>query len=260
MKRLGAQRVQVIDPVALPDSEIDNLGKLPLPDVSKPLQLISAGRLIHWKGYDYGLRAFAHACKSSEETENNSMDGATYWIVGDGPERPALELLADELGISDRVRFTGMVRRSHVLELLSQCHIFLHPSFHDCGGYATLEAMAAGRPVLCLNLGGPGTQVTHETGFAIDANTPDQIVEDLSRSLQLLARDRSLLRSMGIAGRDRVHECYRWNNIVADLTRRHREVLGLERECVKRLSKDDIERSVSCITLDDFVTENLEAV
>jgi len=67
----------------------------------------------------------------------------------------------------------------------------MHPSLHDSGGWVTLEAMAAGRPVICLDLGGPALQVSEATGIKIPAISPPQVVADLASALKQLAGDPS---------------------------------------------------------------------
>ena len=67
-----------------------------------------------------------------------------------------MEKLARELGITANVKFWGGIRRAQVLEKLAECDVLIHPSLHESGGWVCLEAMAAGRPVVCLDLGGPG--------------------------------------------------------------------------------------------------------
>jgi len=62
------------------------------------------------------------------------------------------------------------------LERLAECDVLAHPSLHDSGGWTCLEAMAAARPVVCLDLGGPGTQVTAATGIKLPAHNPDQVI------------------------------------------------------------------------------------
>src|SRR2546430_4418443 len=62
-----------------------------------------------------------------------------------------------------------MIRRPPRSTLFPYTTLFRsHPSLHDSGGWVCLEAMAAGRPVICLDLGGPGYQVTEESGIKID--------------------------------------------------------------------------------------------
>ena len=122
-----------------------------------------------------GLRAFAQA-----DVSNN----AEYWIVGDGPERSRLLSLAEKLGIDHKVKFWNKLSRAETLKKLGDCFALIHPSLHESGGLVCLEAMAASRPVICLDLGGPAIQVTQETGFKISAHTPEQTVRDLAKAIK----------------------------------------------------------------------------
>jgi glycosyltransferase involved in cell wall biosynthesis len=70
--------------------------------------------------------------------------------------------------------------------------------------------MASGRPVICLDLGGPALQITEETGFKIPPHTPEQVVKDMVEAMQKLALDADLRRRMGEAGRWRVGEAFSW--------------------------------------------------
>lgn len=211
MRRLGAPRV-VVPPasVALRPDEIARLGDLsdPLPG---PVRFIAVGRLLAWKGTGLALDAFARAAADP------ALDGATFWIVGDGPDRARLARKAARLGLADRVHFTGMIPREDVLGCLTDAHVLVHPSLHDSGGYATLEGMAAGRPVVCLDLGGPGLQVTPATGIAVPATTPEGSIDALADAFQCLAADPDLRRAMGEAGRARVAERYAWDALADDL-------------------------------------------
>ena len=70
--------------------------------------------------------------------------------------------------------------------------------------------MALGRPVICLDLGGPSVQVTKETGFKIPALNPDQAVTGLAQAMKSLADDPQLRSRMGLAGRQRVNQLFNW--------------------------------------------------
>ena len=163
---------------------------------------MSVGRLLHWKGFHLGLQAFAQFQREYQENE--------YWIFGEGPERQNLLHLTQRLGIAHKVRFCGQMPRLQVLERLADCDILVHPSLHDSGGWVCLEAMAAGRPVLCLDLGGPALQVTEETGVKIVAKSPGQVIMDLASAMTRLARSRDLREEMGHAARRRVQEHFAW--------------------------------------------------
>lgn len=192
--------VQISSETALDSAEIAQLAMRVLPDNPR-IRFISMGRLLHWKGFHLGLRAFAQA---------DLPEDAEYWILGDGPEKSRLEALVAELGIERQVKFWNRLPREETLQKLGESVALVHPSLHDSGGWVCLEAMAMGRPVLCLDLGGPAVQVTSETGYKVSAHTPEQTVRDLSTAMTLLAKDPQLRFQMGQAGQKRVRENYSW--------------------------------------------------
>ncbi len=208
LRSLGAREARVISQVGLLEEERENLARLPEAP-SLPFRFVSLGRLLHWKGYHLAVRAFARVAMVRPEAE--------YWVVGDGPERQRLETLAGEFGIGGRVRFWGSLPRPQALKLLGQSHALVHPSLHDSGGWVCVEAMAAGRPVVCLDLGGPAVQVTEETGFKVPAREPEEAVAGLADAMLRLAGDRALLRRMGEAGRRRVATDFAWERRVAEM-------------------------------------------
>ncbi|MGC8876986.1 glycosyltransferase family 4 protein [Thermus sp.] len=198
LARLGARRIEVVSEAALSEEEIEALGGLPSPEPGL-VRFLSVGRLLAWKGFHLGLMAFARS----------GLEDAEYWIVGDGPERRRLEALARRLGVAERVHFWGKLPRSEVLSLLAQVHALVHPSLHDSGGWVCLEAMAAGRPVICLDLGGPGVQVTEEAGFKVPPETPEPAVEGLARAMRALA-DPLEVQRFSKAARERVWDEFLW--------------------------------------------------
>ena len=199
LRKLGVKDVQVFSNAGLPKEEISHLAQYALPN-SNLVRFISIGRLLHWKGFHLGLRAFALA----------EIEKSEYWIVGDGPELQRLEALARELGIIEKVRFWGALPRDETLNKLGECHVLIHPSLHDSGGWVCSEMMAAGRSVICLDLGGPAIQVTQETGFKVPAQAPEQAVRSLADAMTLLAYDPGLRIRMGQEGQRRVKEVFDW--------------------------------------------------
>jgi glycosyltransferase involved in cell wall biosynthesis len=199
---LGAKRIEVYPESGISVREYEQLASVGCDADTFPFVFASSGRLLALKAFEAGLKAFA-TC---------GVQDSEYWIVGDGPEKFRLVTMANELGISERVRFYGMVPRSQALEIMGKAHVLVHPSLHDSGGWVCPEAMAMGKAVICLNLGGPGAQVTEATGIRVEPAGYDETIKRLAGAMKTLAADRNLLRQMGAAGRQEVESKYIWEN------------------------------------------------
>jgi len=199
LRNLGACHIEKLSESGMSQLEIEQLNQCSFP-VGSPVRFINIARLLHWKGIHLGLQAFAQA----------NLPEAEYWILGEGPELERLQALAIELKIAHQVKFLGMLSREEVLLKLGQCIALIHPSLHDSGGWVPLEAMAAGRPIVCLDLGGPAELVTPEVGIKVPANTPEQVVRDMSEAMIKLAGNRDLCVQMGQKGQQKVKNYYSW--------------------------------------------------
>jgi glycosyltransferase involved in cell wall biosynthesis len=198
LKRLGARRIEQMPQIALTDADLAQFAALPDPPPG-PLRAICVGRHVHWKGFHLAIRAFAQFATKNAEAE--------LWIVNDGPFRSELEKTAAQTGVAARVKFFGTLPKyADVLEKLGQSHVLLHPALHEAFGNVCAEAMAAGRPVGCLDIGGPASQVTPETGYAAPATNPAEAVAALAAFLERLDRDRALLARMSAAARERARK------------------------------------------------------
>jgi glycosyltransferase involved in cell wall biosynthesis len=199
MRAIGARAVRVVPAIGLTQEDLDRLDAIETPE-RDGVRFLSIGRLLHWKGFDLGIEAFARA----------ALPNAEYVIVGDGPERSRLEAQARKLGVADRVRFTGKISRDETLQLLGASDLLVHPSLHESGGLVCLEAMAARRPVLCLDWGGPAIVLGEAAGIRVAPHDIGQVVSDLAAGMRRLADDADLRAAMGRAGREQVEACYTW--------------------------------------------------
>jgi glycosyltransferase involved in cell wall biosynthesis len=134
-------------------------------------------------------------------------------LVGDGPERGAIEHEIERLGLDDYVRLLGL--RHDVARLLKAADIFLLSSISEGIPVTVIEAMAAALPVVSTDVGGVSEMVVPgETGLLASAKADDQ----LAHALAALAGDPNLRRRLGTQGqrraaavfsRETMHTAYR---------------------------------------------------
>jgi N-acetyl-alpha-D-glucosaminyl L-malate synthase BshA len=112
-------------------------------------------------------------------------------LVGDGPDRGRAQILAEELGVADRVLFLG--KQESVAELLACADLLILPSVTEAFGLAALEAMACGTPVVATNVGGLPEVVTDgETGFLAPVGAIEEMAD---AAIELLADSERWVRA-----------------------------------------------------------------
>ena len=146
--------------------------------------------------------------------------GATLCLVGDGPDRPALERRAHELGIMRETLFLGY--QEDVGPLYAAFDALVLPSGNEGTPVSVIEALAAGTPVVATRVGGvPDVVRDGEDGFLVEPGASDELSERLAR----LAGDPDLRKRFGEAGRARVLPRYAVARLVDDVDRLYRSLL-----------------------------------
>jgi glycosyltransferase involved in cell wall biosynthesis len=180
-------------------------------DKAAPL-VVTVGRLVEQKNHSLFLRAAARLV--------GDVPTARFVIVGDGPLRPALQEQAHNLGITDKVSFTG--ERSDVEEILYTASLFWLTSRWEGMPNVALEAMASGVPAIVTDVGGARELIRHGVdGFVVASGDVDAFVH---YSRELLS-DASLCQRFGEAARARAEELAT-PRMVSALSRLYDEVLG----------------------------------
>lgn len=172
----------------------------------EPLRVLFAGRLLGWKGAHLAIRAVAQAVAQGVPVE--------FTLLGKGPFEPELRKLAAELGVQDSIRWVSQMPQQELFALYRTMHCFLFPSLHDSSGNVVLEAQANGLPVICLDLGGPATLVTHETAIVVATRNQDEagVVQGLASAIRKLAADEESRVAMSKAAIERVREKMSWED------------------------------------------------
>lgn len=155
----------------------------PLPARDGRLLVGAVGRLSAQKGVAFFLRAIPLM---------ECADRCLFLIAGDGEERPKLEALADGLGVRERVRFLGY--RADARAVIGQMDIVALPSLWEGSSLVSMEAFAAGRPVVASAVGGvPEIVRDGENGLLVPPGDARALAEALDR----LAGDGELRARMG---------------------------------------------------------------
>lgn len=139
--------------------------------------VVSTSRLASWKRVDDVVRAFGRVVATHPE--------AILVISGSGPEESRLKELATRSLPAENVTFVGALSREVNLRLIAQAEVFC--SFYDFSnvGYALLEALAAGVPVVATNTGATSTIVTNdENGLLVEPRDTTAAADAISRLLE----------------------------------------------------------------------------
>jgi glycosyltransferase involved in cell wall biosynthesis len=130
-------------------------------------------------------------------------------VIGDGPERAALDERAAALGISDHVRFLG--RRDDARRWLAGMDVYVNSSVSEGISLTILEAMAAGLPVVATRVGGTPEIVDETSGVLV----PARDVPAIAGALAELGADAARRRALGAAARARVESAFTLDRMVA---------------------------------------------
>jgi len=193
-----------------------NLANFLRPDAtartSSPVQILSVGRLVAFKGFDYLIEA-------CELLRQRSIQFRCE-IIGDGPLRESLQQRIDDLRLGSLVTLLGALPQDRVLEKLQHCDVFALASTVDDAGASDifptviLEAMASARPVVSTAVAGiPEAVVDKETGLLAPAGESALFAD----ALEALCRDSDLRARYGSAGRTRIEQHFQIETTVRPL-------------------------------------------
>jgi len=149
------------------------------------------------------------------------IPGVQVMIVGDGPRRPFLEDVAERLGIRDRVHFVGETQDIRLP--LAVMDVFVFPSrWPEAFGLTVVEAMAAGKPVVAMQVGAIPEIIRHEVdGLLVPSEDPAALAQSIAR----LLRDPAAAARLGLQGQARVREAFNLDRMTDEVEAVYREVI-----------------------------------
>ncbi|HEY4489327.1 MAG TPA: glycosyltransferase [Candidatus Paceibacterota bacterium] len=183
------------------------------------MYMVTTSRLVHKNAVDDVIRSLSLLPHS-----------VSFLIYGIGPDEEKLRSLAAEIGVSDRARFMGYIDHTEMPLMFSACDIFIRPSRSEGMGNSFVEAFAAGLPVIATQEGGIADFFFDErrnpeketTGWAVDADSPEQIAEAVKDILERPDKVTKVIRN----AKELALSKYDWNLIAGDMQTLFKELLG----------------------------------
>ncbi len=168
LRRHGVKNITLI-PYGVATQALSNLEEKPL---VQPLRLTVVSRLAPNKRIDHCIRAYK--CLLDRQVK------AELTIIGTGDAEPTLRRLADELGIGNKVTFTGGLPEKEKDLALQASHVLLHTSLREGWGLNVIEANAMGTPAVVYPVEGLIESTVHEvTGLVSQEQTPESLAQSL---------------------------------------------------------------------------------
>jgi len=169
------------------------------PSSNNTIQIITVARLTEKKGLEYAIKAIKRLLKKFPHIK--------YKIVGTGPLKKKLEQMIKELNLQQSIELIGWACQDKVAALLSEAHIFIHPSITDYKGSqegipnALKEAMARGMPVVSTYHAGIPELVENDvSGFLVS----EKDSKALARKIAFLIKNPGLWKKIGMAARKKI--------------------------------------------------------
>jgi glycosyltransferase involved in cell wall biosynthesis len=215
-----------VDSTILCDVGISRLsGESPTPrSAAGPIKIIWVGLLTARKALELLIEALA------------LLPGDVQYelrVLGEGPRRQSWERLAERRGISANVRWVGHVSHDEAQEHLRSADVLVFTSLRDATGTVVLEALAAAKPVICLDHQGAGEIVTPQCGIKIPVTNRRDVERRLCDAIALLQRNRDHCHSLGQGARQRAAK-YLWSvqaRRIAEEYNRILESVGSDARC-----------------------------
>jgi glycosyltransferase involved in cell wall biosynthesis len=186
--------------VSLPNIDLDNKTSK-----NNKFIVLYVGRFVYMKAPDIALEAFL---KFAEKYNNVELI-----MIGSGKLEFILKKIIQSSADKHKVKLLEWLDRKEVMEYMRRCDVFLFPTLEG-GGMVVLEAMSCGKPIICMDYGGPKDFVSDECGIKIPLTNRKQIINDLSEALDKLYNDNDLRLKLGRAARKRVEDYYTWDKKV----------------------------------------------
>lgn len=169
-------------------------------------RFVHIGRLVAYKGCDLAIEALAL-----------SDDDLTLDVIGDGPERAALERLAASKGLSHRVNFLGwQTPDENYYRMLQSYRALVLPTLAEANGIVFQEAMVLGLPIIAVDWGGAAQLLEDTTAILVKPHSAASVTHEIADALAGLAGDAQRAARMAQLARRRAEAAgFSWPQLLS---------------------------------------------
>jgi len=180
---------------------------------SNVLQIVSVGRLVWKKGYEYGLKAIRILLDKNYKIH--------YTLIGDGEHKQAIEYCIHELALNQNVTLLYHRSLHEIKNQLAVSDLFLHPALSEGFCNAVVEAQAMKLPIVCTKADGLTENIEEGvTGVAVDIYNAEALVV----AIEKFYLNPQLLKSYGEAGAIRAEKYYRIEDQIEKITSMYNQI------------------------------------
>lgn len=176
--------------------------------------LVTVARLFMLKGHDYIIESAKELSKRFEK--------CVWLFVGDGNLSEKYKLQVQELGLADRIKFTGLLPPSQIPLAIQSSDVLVHCSLREGLARTLPQAMLCGRPAVSFDVDGASEVVNEKTGRLIEPKNVEQLIAACAE----LIEDESLRIKLGEKGRELVKEKFAPDTMVDTIEDVYRNLLG----------------------------------
>ncbi|MCD8081174.1 MAG: glycosyltransferase [Bacteroides sp.] len=169
------------------------IGLEKMPDVQRierndgKVKIVMAGRLIYWKAFDIGLKAFLQVA--------DKYPNAELHILGEGNRKPSLQKLAGKY-LNKQVYFDPPVQHDKIFEYYSQFDLFVNTTLRDSGCMTMMEAMSVRLPCIAIALGGPQCLLKGCEESQISVSDYSGCIANVSEKMEILISSKEARKNM----------------------------------------------------------------
>lgn len=177
-----------------------------------------------WSGLFQGRKALPLLLEALAQLPQKNWE---IHILGQGPEEGNWRSVADKLGVSDHLRWHGMLQRDAALALMNECHLLVHTSVKEGTPHVVLEALALGLPVLCHDSCGMGTAVDDRSGIKVPLQDPKTSIAGFREALRAILLQPGLIAKLSAGAIARANQLS-WTSIMRKLSDAYESALDKE--------------------------------